>query len=115
MFYRKVFALSVALLMVLFAIGITSAKTDEPQTLQSIEPLNIAVLIQDDLVSQVANEIGVTKEFIRSLPQGSRVMVGYLRAGSLQVKQPFTTDLEAAAKSLRMPVASTASSPFKRN
>lgn len=112
MFYRKVFALSVAFLMVLSLIGISSAKTNEPQSLQSIEPLNIAVLIQDDLVSQVANEIGVTRDFIRSLPEGSRVMVGYIRAGSLQVKQPFTTDLEKAARSLRMPVASTASSPF---
>ena len=112
MFYRKVFALSVAFLIAVSVIGITSGKTNEPQSLQSIDPLNIAVLIQDDLVSQVANEIGVTREFIRSLPAGSRVMVGYIRAGSLQVKQPFTTDLEKAAKSLRIPVASEGSSPF---
>ena len=74
--------------------------------------MNIAILIQDDLVSQVGNELGVTRDFIRSLPQGSRVMVGYITAGSLQVRQPFTTDLEKAAKSLRMPIASQASSPF---
>jgi hypothetical protein len=54
----------------------------------------------------------VTRDFIRSLPEGSRVMVGYITAGSLQVRQPFTTDLEKAAKSLRMPLASQASSPF---
>ena len=36
-----------------------------------MEPLNIAILIQDDLVSQVGNELGVTRDFIRSLPQGS--------------------------------------------
>ena len=39
-------------------------------------------------------------------------MVGYITAGSLQVRQPFTTDLESAAKSLRIPTASRASSPF---
>src|SRR5258705_11252626 len=39
-------------------------------------------------------------------------MVGYITAGSLQVRQPFTTDLESAAKSLRIPTASGASSPF---
>jgi hypothetical protein len=77
-----------------------------------MEPLNLAVLIQDDLVSQVGNELGVTREFIQSLPSGSRVMVGYITVGTLQVRQPFTTDLDKAAKSLRIPTASTSSSPF---
>jgi hypothetical protein len=74
--------------------------------------LNIAILIQDDLVPQVSNEIGVTRDFIRSLPQGSQVMVGYITAGTLQVRQPFTTDLDKAARSLRIPTASIASAPF---
>ena len=112
MVYRKFAAFAVAVLLGLSAIGTASAKTKEQQSLQTIEPLNIAVLIQDDLVSQVGNEIGVTRDFIRSLPQGSRVMVGYIRAGSLQVRQPFTTDLEKAAKSLRIPTATTGSSAF---
>jgi hypothetical protein len=75
-------------------------------------PLNFAVLVQDDLVSRVGNEIKTTAEFIRSLPEGSRVMVGYIRAGSLQVRQPFTDDLEQAARSLRIPAGSTAVSPY---
>lgn len=75
-------------------------------------PLNLAVLIQDDLVSRVGNELKITGEFIRSLPAGSRVMVGYVRAGSLQVRQNFTDDLEAASKSLRIPAGTTAVSPF---
>jgi hypothetical protein len=112
MHYRKFAAFAVAVLLSLSAIGTASAKTNEPQSLQTIEPLNIAILIQDDLVSQVGNEIGVTRDFIRSLPQGSRVMVGYIRAGSLQVRQPFTTDLEKAAKSLRIPIAAPGSSAF---
>ena len=112
MYYRKFLSLAVAFLLAVSALGAASAKTSEQRSLQSIEPLNLAVLIQDDLVSQVANEMGVTRDFIRSLPQGSRVMVGYITAGSLQVRQPFTTDLEQAAKSLRMPLASQASSPF---
>ena len=112
MYYRKFLSLAIAFLIALSAIGVASAKTNEKQSLQAIEPLNIAILIQDDLVSQVGNELGVTRDFIRSLPQGSRVMVGYITAGSLQVRQPFTTDLEAAAKSLRIPRASRASAPF---
>lgn len=76
------------------------------------EPLNLAVLVQDDLVSHVGNELGVTADFIRSLPAGSRVMVGYLTAGSLQVRQQFTTDLEQAAKALRIPMASESAAPY---
>ena len=115
MYYRKVLAWAVAFLIVISSIGIASAKSDDnkqQRSLQSIEPLNLAVLIQDDLVSQVANEIGVTKDFIRSLPEGSQVMVGYITSGTLQVRQPFTTDLEKAAKSLRIPTASRGSSAF---
>jgi len=115
MYYRKVLAWAVAFLIAVSSIGIASAKSNdnnEQRSLQSIEPLNLAVLIQDDLISQVANEIGVTKDFIRSLPEGSQVMVGYITAGTLQVRQPFTTDLEKAAKSLRIPTSSRSSSPF---
>lgn len=75
-------------------------------------PLNLAVLVQDDLVSRVGNELGVTGDFIRSLPQGSRVMVGYITSGSLQVRQPFTDDLNKAAKALRIPASSAAMSPY---
>src|SRR5689334_6150331 len=116
MYYRKVLAFAVAFLVAFGAVGIASAKVnvnkEEQHSLQSIEALNLAVLIQDDLISQVGNEIGVTKDFIRSLPQGSQVMVGYITTGTLQVRQPFTTDLEKAASSLRIPLASHGSSAF---
>lgn len=75
-------------------------------------PLNLAVLIQDDLVSRVGNELRETADFIRTLPAGSQVMVGYVRSGALQVRQPFTGDLDAAARSLRVPAGSTAVSPY---
>jgi hypothetical protein len=84
-------------------IDLTISEDGEPQTIISIRsigtnsPITIAVLIQEDLVPSVANEIKALADFIRKLPKGSRVMVGYLRTGSLQVKQKFTTDLERAA------------------
>jgi hypothetical protein len=96
---------------VLSASGSTRSGEDQRKR-QVIEPLNIAILIQDDLVSQVSTELGVTGDFIRSLPQGSQVMVGYITAGSLQVRQPFTSDLEMAAKSLRIPTGSINSAPY---
>ncbi|HTG87179.1 MAG TPA: hypothetical protein VL907_09110 [Pyrinomonadaceae bacterium] len=113
MYYRKFLSLAVVLLIAISTLGVASAKTKkDSDSLQTIEPLNLAVLVQDDLIPQVGNELGVTREFIRSLPQGSQVMVAYITAGSLQVRQPFTTDLEKAAKSLRIPIGSTSASPF---
>ena len=75
-------------------------------------PVKIAILIQDDLVSHVSNELGITRDFIQSLPEGSEVMIGYIRSGSLQVRQPFTNDLGKAARSLRIVVSSTSVSPY---
>jgi VWFA-related protein len=75
-------------------------------------PVTLAVLLQDDLVSSIANEARGVADFIRTLPDGSRVMVGYIRSGSLQVRRRFTTDLERAATSVRPPLSSASASPF---
>jgi VWFA-related protein len=88
-----------------------------PQQIISVKraaetPLVLAILIQDDLVPRVNNEIKGIKEFIRALPQGSRVMTGYLTVGSLSVTEDFTTDLERAADSLRIVRGSATSAPF---
>lgn len=111
--FRKVSAFLSASTMILMMVGaVANARTNEIEALRVQAPLNIAILIQDDLTSLVGNELGVTREFIRSLPAGSRVMVGYITAGSLQVRQPFTTDLGRAANSLRIPIASTSASAY---
>jgi hypothetical protein len=117
MFSKKVYAFLIAAVMTVISLGAfplstAGAKTKKTESLRVSTPLNIAILIQDDLISRVANELGVTRDFIRSLPPGSRVMVGYITAGSLQVRQPFTTDLNRAANSLRIPIASTSAAPY---
>ncbi len=123
MVYRRIsslfLALTVALSAAVLALGSGVNKefpTDKTSTrerkVQISEPLNLAVLVQDDLISQVGNELGVTRDFIRSLPNGSRVMVGYITTGSLQVRQSFTSDLDKAARSLRLPLASTSASAY---
>ena len=108
------FLLIVATFAAVPAQGFATGKGDKKATNKArVEaPLNLAVLIQDDLVSKVGNELNVTRDFIRGLPAGSRVMVGYVTSGSLQVRQPFTDDLDKAARSLRIPVSSDAASPF---
>jgi VWFA-related protein len=99
-------------------IDLTVSEDGEPQTILSIRgsgtnsPITLAVLIQEDLVSSVGNETKSMAEFVRGLPKGSRVMIGYLRTGSLQVKQKFTNDLEKAAKALRPPSGFAGTGPF---
>ncbi|HEX9543537.1 MAG TPA: hypothetical protein VF955_00025 [Pyrinomonadaceae bacterium] len=118
MFYRRFILSSVMLLLAVaatatsFAASATETRNNTLKNARVVEPINLAILIQDDLTAQVGNELGVTADFIRSLPRGSRVMVGYITSGTLQVRQPFTSDLNKAAKSLRIPVSSTAASSF---
>lgn len=77
-------------------------------------PVNVAVLIQDGLDFAVGHELDTIKEFIKGLPAGSQVMVGYLRSTGLQTSQTFTTDLGAAAKAVRLPISTLGegSAPF---
>src|SRR5258705_5345707 len=117
MFYRRIMMSVAMLALALSATTATFATAaDKKNTSQKnarvSEPINLAVLVQDDFISEVGNELGVTREFIRSLPSGSRVMVGYITTGTLQVRQSFTTDLDRAARSLRIPLSSTAASPY---
>ena len=99
-------------------IDLSIHEDGEPQTIISLRgigtntPITLAVLIQEDLVPSVGNEIKDLASFIRQLPRGSRVMVGYLRTGSLQVKQRFTNDLERAASALRPPSGFASASPY---
>ena len=98
-------------------IDLSVSEDGEPQTIISIRgntssPITIAVLIQEDLVPSVGTEIKALAEFIRKLPKSSRVMVGYLRTGTLQVKQKFTNDLERAASALRPPAGFASVGPY---
>jgi VWFA-related protein len=88
-----------------------------PQQIISVKrasetPTSLAVLIQDDLVPQVNNEMDRVREFIRGLPDPSRVMTAYVTSGTLQVTQDFTTDRERAAGALRVLRSSEAGSPY---
>ncbi len=73
--------------------------------------LSLCVLVQDDLSSSVNLQLKDLAEFIRGLPQGSKVMVAYLRGGSMQIRQKFTSDLDKAARSLRIVLSSASAAP----
>lgn len=99
-------------------IDLTISEDGDPQTILSIRglgtnsPIALAVLIQEDLVPSVRNEMRTLADFVRTLPGGSRVMIAYLRTGTLQVKQKFTLDLEKAAKSIRPPLGLAGVGPY---
>ena len=99
-------------------VDLTVNEDGEPQTILSVRamgtnsPINLIVLIQDDVVSSIALEVKPLAEFIRRLPRGSRVSVGSLRTGTLQVRQKFTSDMEKAAKSLRGPIGVASVAPY---
>jgi hypothetical protein len=89
------------------------------QTILSIRsvmntPLSLAVVLQEDLSQGVNLQLGDLRDFIKGLPRGSRVMVGYIRGGTFRVRQRFTDNLERAAASLQI-VGGNASSngPFE--
>src|SRR6267142_4294947 len=75
-------------------------------------PITLAILVQDDLVSSISTETRGIANFVRHLPTGSRVMVGYIRTGSLDVRRKFTPDLEKAAAGVRPPLGLASASPF---
>lgn len=74
-------------------------------------PMAIALLIQEDLAGNFNLQVRDIQDFIRRLPKGTRVMIAYSRAGSLDIRQRFTDDLEKAAKSVRIVVGSSTFSP----
>lgn len=90
---------------------------DRPQRIVSVKNASeaspvIAILIQDNLISQVDNEIKGIRKFILSLPEGSRVMIGYLTVGSLRVTRDFTTDRRQASDALRIIKSDEGSAPY---
>ena len=99
-------------------VGDLSVKEDTDQqvilSIRSVSntPLALAVLVQDDLASEANLQLKSIADFIKALPSGSRVMVAYLRGGTIQIRQKFTDDLEKAAKSLRIISGVGPSSPY---
>jgi hypothetical protein len=75
-------------------------------------PISLAILLQDDLVSSIGTETKGIAEFVRRMPNGSRLMIGYIRSGSLDVRRKFTPDLERAASGLRPPMGLASAGAF---
>lgn len=75
-------------------------------------PMTLAILFQDDLVSSAAVDAKNMANYIRNQPGGSRVMVAYIRPGSLDVRRKFTNELDKAAESVRVPLSSASAGAY---
>ena len=78
------------------------------------EALFLAVLIDDSLESNLANQWGDLKAFFMAQPENTYIAVAYARNGSAMVAQDFTKDHALAGKALRLPLgnAGAFTSPY---
>ena len=87
-----------------------------PSSLIPLTPptTQIALLIDDGLRTSVGRELNALKTFITTLPAGTEIMVGYMSNGRVTAASGFTTDHEAAASQLRLPIgmAGISASPY---
>jgi hypothetical protein len=84
-----------------------------PARVTSVEPLNTAnvktqlFIYLDDSSrgGSLAPRLGELKNFVTALPENTQVAIGYMRNGSYNLVQPFTTDHAQAAQAIRLPVS----------
>jgi hypothetical protein len=75
-------------------------------------PMTLAILIQDNLAPSIAVEARTLADFVRGQPGASRVMIGYIRQGALDVRRKFTNELDKAAAGIRPPLGLASASPY---
>lgn len=68
------------------------------------EKLYLAVVIDDSLDSEIANQWSDLKKFFAAQPDSTYISVAYARNGTAMLVQDFTNDHELAAKALRLPL-----------
>jgi hypothetical protein len=76
--------------------------------------LEFFVLLDDASSTSLGSQLEDVRQFILGQPNTTSMGVGYMRDGTVDIVQNFTTDHAAAAKSLRLPFGSTGaiSSPY---
>jgi hypothetical protein len=98
---------------------ITVSVNDKKEPLTAWAPVvpgnaQVAVLIDDGLRESVGRELDNLRNFVRGLPPGVEVLVGFMQYGRVTSDQPFTANHEVAASSLHLPqgIAGASASPY---
>ena len=68
--------------------------------------LQLVVLLDDSSRGNLGLQLNDIKNFLMALPPNAQVAIGYMRNGSPNLLQNFTTDHAAVAKTLRLPQGS---------
>jgi len=68
----------------------------------------LTVLVDNSVNHDVGGQFRYLADFFPTLPAGTRVRIAYAANGGNQVEQDFTTDYSLAAKSLHIPLGSSA-------
>jgi hypothetical protein len=76
--------------------------------------VQIALIIDDGLSRNAGMQLGDLRDFVRSLPPGAELLVGYMSNGSVRVASDFTSDRSASVQALRIPtgVVGQSASPY---
>ncbi len=87
---------------------LTVSVNDHKEPLTAWEPVvpanaQVALLIDDGLRESVGRELDNLREFVRTLPPGVEVLVGFMQYGHVVSQQPFTADHALAASTLHLP------------
>ncbi len=65
----------------------------------------VAILIDDGLRGNFGVQLGDVQHFIASLPPNVQVLVGYMQNGTVRADGGFTTNHQAVAQALRIPLS----------
>ncbi|HEY4355575.1 MAG TPA: hypothetical protein VGN16_07505 [Acidobacteriaceae bacterium] len=82
---------------------------------ESVTPVSrgraeVAILIDDGLRTSFANQLSEVQQFVRDLPPGVGVLIGYMQNGSIRSNDHFSANHEEVLSTLRIPFSSIGSS-----
>ena len=66
--------------------------------------LQLFIMLDDEANSTLGSQLQDLKDFIGSQPSSTLIGIAYMQNGTAQIAQNLTTDHEAAAKALRLPM-----------
>ena len=65
--------------------------------------LEVVLMLDGGARTSLSTQFGDVKNFINSLPAGSKATLGYMQYGTVKLVSPLTTDRNAVLKGLRIP------------
>ena len=68
--------------------------------------LDLSILFDDASDTSLGSQLDDLRDFVRAQAPSTLVGIGYMRNATVQIAQNFTTDHEAAAKAIRLPIGS---------